>query len=213
MNRAADFFTPEQQAEIITTVTNAEMTTCGEIVPMVVSSSDDYLQIDLLAGGGLALIVTLAADYLVAIHSTWLILLLLVIGTLILSQMVRRLHWLKRRLIHPRELDAAVHNKALISFMSEGLHQTPENNGVLILISLFEHRVQIVADSGINNKVAPDTWKKLVDSLTDGMKKGQAGETLCRTIAATATILAEHFPPEADNTNRLPNLILKERIQ
>jgi putative membrane protein len=213
MKKASDFFSPEQQAEIVAAVTAAETTTRCEIVPMVVSCSDDYPQVDLLAGGGLALIVTLATDYLLGIHSTWLILLLLVISTLILSQIVRRLPWLKRKLIHPRELDATVHNKALTSFMSEGLHQTPENIGVLILISLFEHRVEIVADSGIGDKIAPATWKELVDLLTKGIKQGQAGETLCRVINETATILAEHFPPGTSDTNHLPNLILNKRDQ
>lgn len=213
MKRASVFFTPEQQTEIIAAVTAAEITTRAEIVPMVVSFSDDYPHIDLLASGGLALIVALAADYLLGIHSTWLIFLLFVLSTLILLQIVRRLPRLKRLLIHPRELDAAVHNKALTSFMSEGLHQTPENIGVLILISLFEHRVEIVADSGISDKVPPDTWKELVDSLTDGIKQGRAGETLCRIITQAATILAVHFPPETNDTNHLPNLILKERKQ
>jgi putative membrane protein len=211
MKRASDFFTLEQQAEIIAAVTAAEMTTSAEIVPMVVSFSDDYPHVDLLAGGGLALIVTLAADYLLGIHSTWLILLLFVISTLILVQIVRHLPWLKRLLIHPRELDAAVHNKALTSFMSEGLHQTPKNIGVLILISLFEHRVEIVADCGISDKIAPDTWKELVDVLTNGIKQGQSCEALCRIIAQTATILTEHFPPETTNPNHLPDLILNER--
>ena len=211
MKRASDFFTPEQQAEIIAAVTAAEMTTSAEIVPMVVSFSDDYPHVDLLAGGGLALIVTLAADYLLGIHVTWLIFLLFVISTLILVQLVRRLPWLKRLLIHPRELDAAVHNKALTSFMSEGLHQTPKNIGVLILISLFEHRVEIIADSGISDKIATDTWKELVDVLTDGIKQGQACETLCCIITQTATILAEHFPPETTNPNHLPDLILNKR--
>ncbi len=213
MKRASDFFTAEQQTEIIAAVTAAETTTRAEIVPMVVSSSDDYPQVDLFAGGGLALIVTLAADYLLGIHSTWFILLLLVISALILSQIVHRLSWLKRLLIHPRELDAAVHNKALTSFMREGLHQTPENIGVLILISLFEHRVEIVADSGISDKVPPERWKELVDVLTDGIKQGQASETLCHIIADTAKILAEHFPPETNNINHLPNLILNERYE
>lgn len=209
MSRTADFFTPQQQADINEAVTRAERTTTGEIVTMIVRSSDDYPQIDWLAGGGAALIITLVVDVLWKMQSTWMLLLFFVISSMILSRLVRRLPWVKRRLIHPRELEAAVHHRALVGFMSEGLHKTPENNGVLILISLFERRVEIVADSGIHDRVAPGTWKTMVDYLTDGMKQDQACEALCRTIEETANILAQHFPADADNANHLPNLIIE----
>ena len=44
-------------------------------------------------------------------------------------------------------------SKGLQAFESN-LHTTKERTGILIMISVLEHRVEILADKGINDKVA-----------------------------------------------------------
>jgi len=46
--------------------------------------------------------------------------------------------------------------------------------------------------------------------VTQGIKKGEACDALCRTITDIGQILAEHFPVKPDDTNELPDEVMTE---
>ena len=81
-----------------------------------------------------------------------------------------------------------------MSFIEQGLHHTRDNTGILILICLFEHRVEVLADRGINALVPKDTWQEIVATVTDGLRRGQACDALCQAIERCGEILTEQFP-------------------
>ena len=124
--------------------------------------------------------------------------------------MIRNLPDLKRKLINSEELNAEVKEKALVSFLEQGLHETRDRTGILILISLFEHRVQVLADSGINAKVPEHTWEEIVDTIINGLKTGNTCAATCQAIERCGELLQEHFPRKHDDTDELPNLIVEE---
>jgi putative membrane protein len=76
------------------------------------------------------------------------------------------------------------------------------------LISLLEHRVQVLADRGINQKVAPGTWNEIVGIITAGIKSGQACDAFCKAIERCGEILAAHFPRQTDDRDELPNRLV-----
>jgi putative membrane protein len=115
---------------------------------------------------------------------------------------------LKRLLVHPAEIAAEVEEKALVSFVEQGLHHTRDETGILILISLFEHRVYVLADRGINNVVPLHTWDEIVQTVTTGIQEGRACDALCAAIGRCGELLEGHFPAKHDDTNELPNLIV-----
>lgn len=209
MVTAKNFFTETEQQKIEATIHEVEQKTSGEIVPLVVDSSYDYPRADILGGGSLALATAIFLSWAVGGESIWVFLPLFLIGYPFFQFLIRRCPSLKRHLIHPAEIDAEVEEKALVSFVEHGLHKTRDNTGILILISLFEHRVRVLADQGINNKVPADTWDNLVKDVTEGIKNGAACDALCREIRLCGELLAEHFPVRHDDTNELPNLIIE----
>ena len=77
------------------------------------------------------------------------------------------------------------------------------------MISLFEHRVQVLADSGINAKVPPHTWDQIVDIIIDGLKNKRSAAAICQAIERCGELLQEHFPRKHDDTDELPNLIIE----
>ena len=105
-------------------------------------------------------------------------------------------------------IDEAVHTLALASFTDQGLHHTRDHTGILILISLLEHRVEVLADRGINEKVSPGTWDEIVHSITAGIKSGNASDAFCKAIERCGDILAAHFPRQADDKDELPNRLV-----
>lgn len=208
MKSANEFFTSEEQQKIETAVTNAEAKTSGEIVPMVVDSSYEYPRAELIGAGTLALAAGLIFSWAVGGESIWWFLPAFLISFLAFQFLIRNSPDLKRKLISPNELDFEVREKALVSFVEQGLHETRDKTGILILISLFEHRVQVLADSGINAKVPEHTWDEIVTTIISGLKAGDACNATCQAVERCGELLEEHFPKKHDDTDELPNLII-----
>ena len=209
MITAKNFFSQEEQQQIEAAVREVELSTSGEIVPIVVDASYDYPRAEIIGAGSLSLATAIFLSWAFGGESIWVFLPLFLIGYPVFRILIRKSPSLKRRLIPPAEIDAEVEEKALVSFIEYGLHKTRDNTGILILISLFERRVQVLADQGINAKVPAGTWDVLVRDVTSGIKDGTACEALCREIRACGKLLAEHFPARDDDTDELPNLIVE----
>lgn len=209
MQKAADFFTREEQENIELAVKQAESRTSGEIVPMVVDNSYDYPRAELIGAGTLALATGLLISWLFGGESIWWFVPAYILSFLIFYLLIKNVEWLKRKLIHPDELSAEVKEKAVLSFVEQGLHETRDRTGILILISLFEHRVQVLADSGINAKVPPHTWDEIVAVIIDGLKNRNAAAAVCQAVERCGELLEEHFPRKTDDTDELPNLIIE----
>lgn len=208
MKSAAEFFSAAEKQRIEAAVKAAEATTSGEIVPMLVDSSYEYPRAELIGGGSLALAVAALISWAVGGESIWWFLPIFIAGFFIFQQMIRRMPDLKRKLISPEELTEEVREKALVSFLEQELHHTRDRTGILILISLFERRVQVLADSGINAKVPEHTWEEIVEIITAGLKAEDTCSAVCTAVERCGELLTEHFPVKHDDTDELPNLII-----
>jgi putative membrane protein len=204
------------RAAITAAVEAAEKKTTGEIVPMVVSSSYHYPMADVIGGATLALPAALLLTPLVGgwfwigTWNLWVFLglfcVLFLSGLLVVRHSLR----LKRFFISNREIDEEVQEAAITSFFKKGIHRTREESGVLIFVSLFEHRVWVLADQGINRKVAQAQWDVIVASIVDGIRKKRAGDAICKAVADVGNLLATHFPIREDDRDELTNLIVEE---
>ena len=208
MKQAAEFFTAEEKERIEAAVRAAEKRTSGEIVPLVVAAAGDYPRAEIQAGGLLALAVAVNLAWWLYAGSLWLCLAIFLLGYWPCRLLLRACPPLLRRLIHPMEIDAEVSECAKVAFLDHGLHRTREGTGILILICLFEHRVQVLADYGIHHAVPPATWQQVADLVTAGIKQGRTADALCEAVAYCGDLLAENFPPRHDDTDELPNLIV-----
>ena len=155
---AQNFFTKAEQDRIQEAVLAAEAKTAGEIVPMIVTSSARYTEVELLA---------LVVGLFVGVLAEWLwsdpwgseyVNLWPMVGAL-LGFLIGKIPLVKRLATPTSRQLEAVHQLALASFSEHGLHYTREHTGILILVSLMEHRVEVLADRGINSKVERDTWQ------------------------------------------------------
>jgi putative membrane protein len=210
MKTAENFFTPEEQERIRQSIIKAESRTSGEIVPMIVGASRRYAEIELIGlAAGLAL-GTVAALFF---HDPWgsihAQLMFPLVGGVI-GFLVCRIPAVKRRLIPERQIAEAVDLRALAAFTAHGLHHTKDHTGILILASLFEHEVEVLADRGINEKVQPETWNEVVGILTAGLKSGKACQGFCAAIEKCGDILAQHFPRAPDDRDELANKLVTD---
>ncbi|PLX82351.1 MAG: hypothetical protein C0617_14630 [Desulfuromonas sp.] len=209
MTRAKDFFNDAEKERIEAAVQAAEARTSGEIVPMVVDDSYDYPRAEILGAGLFSLATATSLSWAFFGESLWHFLWLFAAAFFPFKLLIRNLPALKRRLINPAEIAAEVEEKALVSFLERDLHHTRDATGILILISLFERRVYVLADRGINETVPAHTWEEIVHIVTRGIHQGRTCEALCAAVARCGELLEKNFPVKKDDTNELPNLIVE----
>ncbi len=114
------------------------------------------------------------------------------------------------RLLTPRSLRRErVRAAALSQFLAHGLHTTRERTGVLIFAASAEHQVEIIADEGIHSRVPETIWGDAVHALSQAMQQSRPADGYEAAIALVGGVLAEHFPPRADNPDELPNRLVE----
>lgn len=201
------FFTEEEKERIRQAVAAAEKGTSGEIVPMIVSASGHYTEVE-LGGVMVGLLTGTAAAFF---WSEWAVTHAQLAWPLVgagLGFIICYIPAIKRRLIPKSRIDEAVHARSLAAFTAHGLHYTKAHTGILILASLLEHKVEVLADRGINEKVQPGTWDEIVEILTIGLKSGDGCAAFCKAIERCGEILAAHFPRPADDRDELPDKLV-----
>jgi putative membrane protein len=232
VKRAGDFFSAEEKEKISNAVKAAESNTSGEIATMVVESSDSYREAEtlgaVLTAGLLAFIAEVLLEYcavtmrnndwgglhfsgpelLLYSGSIWTFIPLVVVLFLPVRYLFRRYAVLKLPFAGNKRIVEAVRERAVRAFYEKRLYKTRDETGILIFISLLEHKVWILGDRGINEKLPQATWQGLVEDLTSGICQGKACESLCSVIGSIGVELQSHFPRKADDVNELADELL-----
>ena len=101
------------------------------------------------------------------------------------------------------------HEKAMEQFYSRGLHLTAGRTGVMIFCALEEHFVEVIADEGIYSKVDKALWNDTVAVLLKHIKAGDLTTGFVEAVAACGVALAGHFPPDPNNPNERPDVLIE----
>lgn len=214
MTLAQTFLSSAEQEAVRQTVQAVEKTTSGEIAPMVVSASHEYPAAAIVGGLTLAvvpaLMMTMTVDYFLWTdwNSLWIFLLMAALFFPVSSFLIERSLRMKRWFVSESQMALEVQRGAFLSFYQENLHQTREENGVLLYISVFERKAWILGDRGVNGKIAASGWQPLVDNLTQGIRQRKRGEAICHAIEEIGNLLREHFPVKVQDANELEDLII-----
>lgn len=213
---AKTFLSDDDRTRVETAVKKAEKLTAGEIVVMIISASYQY-PVAIVIGAAafalpLALILTpLLGGWLwIGGQNMWLFLGFLTVFFILFHEIIKRIPRLKRFFISRREIDAEVEEAAITSFFKHDLYRTRDATGVLVLISVFERRVWILADRGINAKVPEGRWDDIVKMITDGIKQKRSADAICEAVKKIGELLKTHFPIKPDDSDELENLIIEK---
>ena len=214
-NLAKHFLTDDERTRVTAAVKEAEKRTAGEIVVMIISASYHYPMANVFGAAvfafPLALIfTTLTGQWLwIGGQNMWLFLGFLIVFFILFHEIIKRVLWLKRWFISEREFKEEVEEAAITQFFNRGLYRTRDETGVLVLISVFEHKVWVLADQGINAKVDEGQWDDVVKMIIDGIKQKRQVEAICEAVEKIGDLLTEHFPIKPDDTDELDNVIIE----
>ena len=95
--------------------------------------------------------------------------------------------------------------RAIDLFSALRVWDTADNSGILIYVQLVDHRVEILADRGINARVAQSEWDAICREMEAAFAAGQWRNGAVSAIARAGDLLARHFPATDDNPNELPD--------
>jgi putative membrane protein len=215
-NLVQKFLTAQEYEQINTAVEKAEKTTSGEIVCMVHTASYHYPMSNIIGAAALALPAALALTPIIGgrlwigTQNMWVFLSILAPVFILGHWVVKHTPWLKRIFISTREMAEEVEEAAVTAFFKHGLYRTKDGTGILIFISVFERRVWVLADAGIDAKVSGDHWRSVVEGITEGIRNNQAAAAICLAVDTVGRTLAEHFPVAPDDINELENVIVTD---
>jgi putative membrane protein len=208
-------------------VSKAEQTSDGEIVTIVAPRSDAYHDVGLhyavlfmlLVPALLALLPQSVIDWGLGLFLGWnatlargALMLGLFVALALVFLIVRfGLAWMPLRMaLTPSATKTRrVRRRAVELFKAAAEKRTKGRTGVLLYLSLLEHRAEIVADEAIHSRVEPDVWGEAMAVLIENVKAGRTGEGMALAVEKIGAVLAKCLPPTLENPNELPDALIE----
>jgi len=221
------YLTADDHKRVSDAVALAESHTAGEIVTVVADRSDGYSDVAfawaaLASFTALALFALFPGFYLGLIESMlggwnheWTNREVLGVATAIaivkFLAVWAILHWQPLRffLVPPPIKTARALARAIDLFKVGAERRTHGRTGILIYLSMREHRAEIVADEAIATKVPPETWGEAMMAMLEHIRQGRCADGMIAAIGKVGEVLAEHFPRAEDDTNELPDRLIE----
>ncbi|TIX51583.1 TPM domain-containing protein [Alteraurantiacibacter aquimixticola] len=217
----------EDQHRIVSdAVGEAEATTSGEIVTVLTDRSDGYSDVALVWAAALAFTaMSLFAFLPQPFMSFWDMLSggwlhewttgQLASMTISLGLIAFIVAWLAQQwdplrffLIPGPVKGQRVHAQAVRHFKVGAEKRTHGRTGVLIYLSMKEHRAEIVADEPIAEIVPAEVWGEAMADMLEEISKGCTAEGIAAGVRDVGKVLSEHFPRGADDNNELPDRLI-----
>ena len=107
--------------------------------------------------------------------------------------------------------DVEVTQFAQSLFFQRGLDRTRGRVGILLLVSLFERKVVILADEGFDGRIGESDWGALTRRITLLLRYGSTAIALQAGLDAMEAMLLERGFSGHASTNEVPDAVLEPR--
>lgn len=218
----------EAQHKIVSdAVAAAELKTSGEIVTVLADRSDGYTDVALVwaAAAGFTAMSLFALfpvpflDLYDRLIGGWghewttgeLASMTIALGLLafVVTWAIQLWDPLKFALVPSPVKQSRVHDRAIQHFKVGAERRTHGRTGVMIYLSMREHRAEIVADYPIAEKVAAEVWGEAMADMLADIKRGCIAEGMAAGVRDVGDVLSEHFPRAEDDENELPDRLIE----
>jgi putative membrane protein len=102
-----------------------------------------------------------------------------------------------------------VRRRAVEIFKAAVAHRTDGRTGILLYLSLLEHRAEIVADEAIHSRVDPEVWGEAMAVLIAQVKAGRPGEGMALAVEKMGAVLADCLPARHENPNEISDRLIE----
>ena len=205
----------------------AEGESAGEIVAVLTESSDSYHDVALhLAVLVLIGVLAWAAAWPSALEYWWdllaggwhtgpsireLLTFLMILAVVKFTAVLLILKYMPLRLfLTPGATKTRrVRRRALSVFRAAAERRTKGRTGILIYVSMAEHRAEIIGDEAITSVTSPETWGEAMADLIAHVKQGHVADGMVAAIEDIGEVLSEHFPRSAEDRNEIPDKLIE----
>ena len=97
--------------------------------------------------------------------------------------------------------------RAVTVFEHLGMHRTAARHGVLIYVSVGDHKLAVLGDQGIHERVGQVYWERLVDAVLAHFREERPRDGLLHAVAEVGAVLARHFPRRPGDVNELSDQV------
>jgi putative membrane protein len=218
--------TAEDHARVSAAIAAAEAKSDGEIIAITTDQSDAYHDVG-LHWAVLAMVAVLA--FFAALPGqleAWydrlygwsaepglreLLTLLLFFALLKFLAVLFILKWRPlRMLLTPGSTKTRrVRRRAIMLFKAGAERRTIGRTGILIYLSMAEHRAEIVGDEAITKVTTPETWGEAMSELIAEVKQGRPTDGIIAAIGIIGDVLATHFPKSSEDSNEIPDKLIE----
>ena len=191
----------------------AEKKTSGEVFAVVAQQSDDYF----FVSGFFAGLWAVGFGLVLSVFAIWFEYPMTAL-TLAVGQAVSYGIWLLifanfpgiRLMFVPNSIAyRRASSNAARQFLAHGIHNTEGRSGVLLFVSLAERYAEVVADSGINERVDQGEWNTMVATLVSHARADDLGRGFVIAVEHAGNLLAQHFPPIKGKANELDDKLIE----
>ena len=201
--RPSNLIGPADRERIEAAVRAAETGTSGELVVQVVRRSDDFAVSPWRLAVLLAALILLAADW-IAPTSSPLVLFALQSAAVFAAHLACVLDPIRRLCVREDELERAARRGAEGAFRQHVARRTEGRTGILIYVSLLEHRVVVLGDEAVDRALgAGESWASVVDCVLEGIRGGQATEGIVRAVERCGAMLARPLPRDLHDRDEI----------
>ncbi len=216
----------DDHARVSAAIGEAEAKSDGEIIAITAESSDSYHDVGLhYAVLVLFLVLAFFAAWPDQLSAWWtrlmgwsaeptmrqLLTLLLGFALAKFLAVLFILKWMPLRLLlTPGSTKTRrVRRRAIMLFKTGAERRTIGRTGILIYLSMGEHRAEIVGDEAITAVTTPETWGEAMSALLTHVKAGRPGDGIVAAVQLIGAVLAEHFPKTHEDTNEIPDKLIE----
>lgn len=206
----------QERSRLDERVAETERRTGTQIVLSVIQRSDSYAELPwkafALGASGAGLILLLLYwrlyDWYPDVSARIMVSGMLSCGALLalLSVMLPRF---AKCFLSDNRAEAEVRQYAKSLFLDRELFATRKRRGILLLLSLFERRVVILPDRGVDDRFGEADVQNMIAAMTPFLKRKQIGQAFDAGLDCLTRILTT-ASPEACN-DELPNEIIEEK--
>jgi putative membrane protein len=223
----AAYLSEADHARVTAAVQAAEARTAGEIVTVVADRSDGYTDVAFAWAALVSLtslvVLALLPDFYLGLvdraldnwqhewtpREIFTLAAVVAIAKFLGMWLLQLWRPLKFALVLPPIKTARTLERAIDLFKVGAERRTHGRTGILIYLSMREHRAHIVADEAIASKVAPETWGEAMAAMLAEIKQGRCADGMIAAVERVGAVLAEHFPRAGDDTNELPDRLIE----
>ena len=198
--------TEKQKDSLEERIRAIESRTDAEIVMVLAKRSDNYGYAPTLLAACTSMLIPLASlfwPFWLSLSEVVFIQFMAFFGLTILLRIPALI-----RLVVPRRTKfLRASNIAMRQFLTQQVHTTKDNLGLLIFVSELEHYIEIIPDHGLK-RIENTVWEMAITNAIPLLQRGRVEESFKSIIDLIGSELVEHFPKTRDKAE-LPNRLIE----